>query len=269
MKKEIVMWLIIAVLVVGLLLGTQKAETMAVNFTANDQAIVYDANSQLNSASSISVAVAFKRSMRVNIHYLVTNLNDAGTTGFLVGIRDNSLDATQNHNKLTFIALTSGDLGIWETGANTILDNTEYTVSVTYDASSVLNDPVIQINGAVVAITEIVTPTGTINIAGDKLVIGNAWLSSSYDYGMDGIIRGAKIYNAIHSSASLADIYTSRWASYPKNSLVSCPFLKGAAGLQIFDGATLAAGNTIVDPCSGAVGVPAGDPVGVGETYLR
>lgn len=153
--------------------------------------------------------------------------------------------------------------GGWSTPNNSI-DVGENLVVVKYDNSLTTNDPVILINNVAQAITEFGTPSGTARSDADwPLAIGHPNGRS-----IDGKVRLLLIYNRILTAEESTRIHVSRGRDFPRDGLVFCPFLVGAAGLQAFDGATLAAGNTIVDPCSGAVGVPYGDPVGVGETYL-
>ena len=84
----------------------------------------------------------------------------------------------------------------------------------------------------------------------------------------DGIIYDIRIYNRILSAAEVSTIYNMRGKDNIINGLVFRPMLKGAAGLSTFDGAVLAAGNTIYDPYSNTYGVPNGSPIAVADNKL-
>ncbi|MEW6400816.1 MAG: hypothetical protein AB1649_03395, partial [Chloroflexota bacterium] len=86
---------------------------------------------------------------------------------------------------------------------------------------------------------------------------------------IDGRIYSFLVYNRILSAAEIAEAYNSRLWIPNRNGLIFAPVLFGAKDLQTFDGATLAAGNTITDHISGAIGTPAGSPVGWGDTVLN
>ena len=268
MKKEYVMWLIIAVLVVGLLLGTQKAETMAIRFTgASYQRVDFGAISAMPNLQGLT---------NKSISFWVYQTAYTSNCSSIILYDDTSPYAAERwtvilnydvaNGKVLFIESFSTTDGWWITNSADVPTGGWYNVIITYNHSDVANNPIIYVNGASVAITESKTPVGTAFVETDsELAIG----ASSFGTALTGTITGARIYNRILTADEVLAIYNARGRDNIRNGLVFCPFLKGAAGLQAFDGATLAAGNTIVDPCSGAVGVPTGSPVGVGETYLR
>jgi len=268
MKREYVMWLIIAVLVVGaLLLGTQKADSMAIDFEAStgDQNISFGEVTALEGLGTRSICSWFKIESNTSFGHLF-NINTA--------ISDDLTDGGYNillpSGKIRFVPMWTGGAAAWDSDA-ALSTATEYLVCITYDSSSTANNPIFYVNGSSVTLTEIAAPSGTLIDKSTTTPItkfGNGVTGDS-NTRFDGIIRDIRVYNRILTAAEAAQMYSARGRDNIRNGLVFCPFLKGAAGLQAFDGATLAAGNTIVDPCSGAVGVPAGSPVGVGETYLR
>ena len=157
----------------------------------------------------------------------------------------------------------SGLGGVWATNNNAVTTGNHLLVA-TYDGTSVANDPAFYIDGVSVAVNELQTPSGTVSTeANHDFILGGFYTTKSHD----GKILLPATYNRIITPAEVAGIWNSK-GKLPRNGLVFCPYMIGAKGLQAFDGATLAAGNTIVDPCSGAVGVPNGDPIGVAESYL-
>ena len=263
MKKEYVMWLIIAVLVVGaLLLGTQKADTMAINFVNGSSLKYTNPTAVLNLATkTVTGWIQITGNNTAGFPHEIFFIDNAGVSTFDFHILR---DATYNAIQVTQNAATSG--GIWYSNQALAL-NTVYFVAVTYDNGASANDPIIYLSGVAQALNGDTNPVGAVvSETGLNAMIGG--YETTADYSRI-IIHDKRTYNRILTAAEVLQIYNGRGRDNIKSGLVFCPFLKGAAGLQAFDGATLAAGNTIVDPCSGAIGVPAGSPVGVGETYLR
>ena len=156
--------------------------------------------------------------------------------------------------------------GVWRGTANLTI-GTWYHVAVTY-SEGVSNDPVIYLNGSPVSVTEIVTPLGTVEDDSDSLLYVGGWGTGDKQSRI--IIAEARIYPFIASADDIATIYASRCMGvHPAAGLpVFAPTLYGAAGLAHPDGMTLAAGNIIRDPMSGAECVPAGSPILRAETVL-
>jgi len=263
MKKEIVMWLIIAVLVVGaLLLGTQKAETMAINFVNGSSLKYTNPTAVLNLATkTVTGWIQITGNNTAGFPHVIFLIDNAGVSTFEFLVYR---DATYNSITVSQNAATSG--GLWFSNQSLAL-NTPYRIVITYDNSLAANDPIIYLNGVAQSLDSDTNPVGAVTSeTGLDAYIGGYATVNEYSRI---IIHDQRVYNRIWTAAEVALDYSARGRDNIRNGLVSCPFLNGAAGLQAFDGATLVAGNTIVDPCSGAVGVPAGNPVGVGETYLR
>ena len=263
MKKEIVMWLIIAVLVVGLLLGTQKAETMGVKVTGATSWVNYGQLSTDLAAATQKTIISW-----VNISSAATAINKPF---YVVDIEGAVLTTSfcfhkyTTENNIEFAKGYATTQGIWQTNEVLSLD-TWYLLAVSYDESNINNDPVFYINGVAQSIDFEQAPIGSLQSDTSDSIYSPLVGAATTPYGT---VSGTRIFNRILTADEVLQIYNGRGRDNIHNGEVFCPFDKGAAGLQAFDGATLAAGNTIVDPCSGAVGVPAGSPVGVGETYLR
>ena len=270
MKKEIVMWLIIAVLVIGLLLGTQKADTMAINFDGNGDRVTFPTVADWNNLSTMSACFWTKPTTLPDIttayDAAISKLKDDGSAGWIIAQGDISIYPVTD-TVVIAVGYASAP-GHWFAPSSSLTVGSQNFVCITMDMSSDANNPTIYINGAAVVVTEGETPSGA--YSDDSL--GNMHIGGhpiGATYSIDGVLSAPRVYNVILTPEEVMLIYTGRGRDNVRRGLVWCPFLNGAAGLQAFDGATLAAGNTIVDPCSGAVGVPAGSPVGVGETYLR
>lgn len=158
----------------------------------------------------------------------------------------------------------SGTNGAWVTNANAIPSlNAWYYVEIQFDTTG---DPRILVNGVSQTITETSTPTGTYNTAASyPLILGNINGASNT---FAGTYTSPRIWNRIRTVAQSLVTYDARTMGDDLNGVVFAPVLYGAAGLQAYDGVALGTSNTLVDPYSGAVGVPTGSPVGSAETYL-
>jgi len=253
LKKEIGLWIVaLFVLVVSIVFG--KQETMAIDFT--------NTSNQLINFGDVASGLSQK-----SISFWV-NLDSFGdTSNTATIISKGSLNwyiyfgTSTETIKLYRDFATLG--GLWTSANNTVTTGIHH-YAITYDESSTANNPIIYIDGVSTSVTETVSPDGTLVVdTGNDLVLGYPSAKS-----IDGKLSDIRIYNRILTADEVLAIYNARGRDNIRNGLVFCPFLKGAAGLQAFDGATLAAGNTIVDPCSGATGTPNGDPVGIGETFL-
>jgi hypothetical protein len=185
-------------------------------------------------------------------------LSPAGATdeewGFAIGGGGALLD------RLTFYSDWSTAQGQWRT--TDALSTGINFLAISYDYGSTSNDPVMYVNGSSVAVTEYGTPSGTYRTGTSN----SARLGGNLS--LDGTIYNFLVYNRILSATEILEAYNSRLAIPNRNGLVFAPHLSGAAGLTTFDGSTLAAGNTIADQVSGALGVPAGSPVGRSDVYL-
>jgi len=76
-------------------------------------------------------------------------------------------------NKIRLYKYFSGTNGYWDSPNSSISYGGLYHVVVTYDSSSVTNDPVIYINGERVNVIESATPVGTSTTVADVFTIGN------------------------------------------------------------------------------------------------
>jgi hypothetical protein len=169
-------------------------------------------------------------------------------------------------NKITFWEKRVGTIGSWYIDTNPSINN-DHCLAISYDNSSVSNDPVFYADGAVASITENTTPSGAIIAETNPLQIGyNSEITNSTFIGK---LQDVKIYNRILSADEVAELYNSRMQNKILNGLVFWARLDGANGLSLYDGTTLASANTFVDEIGGAIGTPSGSPVGRGNTIQR
>ena len=105
----------------------------------------------------------------------------------------------------------SGTFAQWATPIDSILTETWYTTTVTYDNSLTTNDPVIYINGISQTIDEANPPTGSCDSdASNDLWIG-ARSNSGPDRSFDGVIDEVRISDTIRSFAWISATYESLW----------------------------------------------------------
>lgn len=163
---------------------------------------------------------------------------------------------------LRFTVSFSTFAGIWDITTSTGLKH----IAITYNSGSTANDPIVYVNGASVAVTEVLAPSGTLLTGTNTNLLIGAGNNASYTP-FTGQLLSFAIYNRILTATEIADAYNSRKAIPDLRGLVFAPQLiaGGAAG----SGGTLAAGNTIPDMINGGLGVPNGSPLFVQDTYLN
>lgn len=266
---NVLVTLALVLLLIGQTVPTQERQVaMAIDFDGVDDRISFPSIPTLDTLANISICFWFTPDalldMTAAYDFVVAKIS-SGTTGWHISAGDAPTIAKTD--ALVFTRVFSTSPGTWSSPSNSFVVGTRYFVCVTVGGLA-SDDPTIYINGASVAITENTSPSGTLsNDSGSVVEIGGSVLGNAHS--LDGKIQDVRIYNRILSATEILDIYNSRCMNNNFNGLVFAPMLFGAAGLQAFDGVSLAAGNTIVDPFSGAVGVPAGSPVGRAENYLQ
>jgi hypothetical protein len=92
--------------------------------------------------------------------------------------------------------------GGWAIADNVITLNEWQHVAVTYDGSSVNDDPIIYINGVAQTVTEAQAPSGSREAPNSTTFIGGYT-----DQNFDGIIDDVRIYNRILSADEISAIY--------------------------------------------------------------
>ena len=113
-----------------------------------------------------------------------------------------SVDAT---GKVGFRARFSSMSGVWSTAA--IINTNEWAhIAVTYDATSVTNDPTIYVNGVTLLVTEDTTPAGTyIGIAVDDCFLGAA--AGPLSRAWQGFLDELSIFHGECSASEILEIY--------------------------------------------------------------
>ncbi len=174
----------------------------------------------------------------------------------------NNLGGGIGVNTLFFSEHFSGGTADWTPANGSFSTGSWIHIAVTYDNTSVNNDPIFYINGVLSATTETTSPSGTVvTNSGSKVIVGNRDLTgASFDLTFDGDIEDVRIYDSILPANIIADI------AAKKSFRLSAPFpvwrcmMIGAAGLQTFGGTALAGGNTLIDDIGGTAGAPVSSP---------
>lgn len=108
----------------------------------------------------------------------------------------------------------SGSTAVWKTTDQVVSLGVWHQIAVFYLADDVANDPVIYIDGASVAITEVTAPSGTrIADTGTVMMIGNFNNPGAFPRCWDGVIGKVRILPATSLNASYVanDYLANRW----------------------------------------------------------
>lgn len=196
-----------------------------------------------------------------------TGTSNTGIIGRLVS-SDNTdgwwfrRETVSGSTKLRLIQQTTGTLGSWSTNSGAASVGTIFHFALTYNSSSVSNDPIFYIDGVAVSSTEDVTPTGTIkNSAPNNLHLGDM-LSVGTVNSVEAVFYSITGYDRILSADEIATAYASRLAIPDYRGLVFAP--------QVWAGNTEGGTITtnIINTVDGEAGTPAGNPVFSQDTYL-
>ncbi len=97
--------------------------------------------------------------------------------------------------KLVFAKNFSGNAPNWETTATEVTLNTWSKITVTYNSSATINNPIIYVNGVSVSLTESLVPSGTRSTdVGSNLVLGN-WAATTRAF------DGGQALRKLHTSS--------------------------------------------------------------------
>ncbi len=176
------------------------------------------------------------------------------------------MDSDATNRILAFYAWRfSGFPGKW-TVTNAFSTGALTHLFISYDLSSVSNDPLLYVNGVLQSLTEVYTPLGTLTSeVGNSLVIGN-WKTpqNDYDAAFDGTIKDARVYNmAGITPATLAAAIYAEGAGGTANT--SGMVFQGPAirtpDVTAYTGLTLTDETKMLETYIGAVGTPTGSPI--------
>jgi len=189
MKREFVMWLIIAVLVVGaLLLGTQKSEVVAIDFTnTTNQAVDYGSVPEIRGLIQKSISFSVNQDTLSGGRVLQLSPDNALADEYFI-VDLNYFDA----GDLVFVAGFSDVPGVWKVDGLTA--GGWHKIKITYDGALTTNKPVIYIDGISMPVTEVTAPVGTYNTGtNNTFYLGYSGLLVKT---IDGKISDVQIYNA-------------------------------------------------------------------------
>ena len=121
---------------------------------------------------------------------------------WIINVRDESSGAV----RLNFTHAFSSTSGSWKTTDRVITLNKWNHVAITYDGSSVSNDPIIYVDGKSVPLTEGTTPAGSYSSdSSSDLIIGN---KSDGSRTFDGVIDMARIFDDVRTQSEIrADMF--------------------------------------------------------------
>jgi hypothetical protein len=146
-------------------------------------------------------------------------------------------------------------------------------ITVTYDGSSTSNDPIFYINGSSVAVTELITPTGTMLEGVNSLLLGNyTYPDHEFQQAFWGKMKDVRIYNRVLTAAEVTTLYNSGTVD---NTMVTDGLVFQGLNVRTSEYAdyvdeVLTIGQKLIDNINGAVGTPnydeiAGDAAPIGR----
>ena len=123
--------------------------------------------------------------------------------------------------------------GEWHTPNNSIDTGTTYGVALTYDKTSIANDPLMYIDGTSQTLIEHYTPAGSANIdASYNLYLGN---NSGQTRTFDGILEEVRISNIARSAPWIKATYHSNWnqlINYGNEENIPCHQFSGVVKVE-------------------------------------
>lgn len=168
----------------------------------------------------------------------------------------------------------SSGTGIWRTNAAYKTVGQWYRFGWSYDNSSVSNDPIIYVNGASVLIAETSAPSGTYPTPDETQNFGpGGWGGNTINGKHDGLC----LYDRILTPEEFALDYAEHKGVVIREGLRFAPYLNGCKGKQQFNNLTLSEADLLIDPISGATGIPknfaspntGAFPIGYGSEIAR
>lgn len=161
------------------------------------------------------------------------------------------LNPASSAKKLAFFQHFSTTDGTWTSTNDILVSGTWQHFAITYNGTSIANDPIFYLNGSAVPTTENSTPAGGIRTgtANNNLYVGTPATSPKM------IIDGVRYYNRILSATEILNNYNIKKNIPNFNGLVFAPnFLTNGASRDFISGAT---------------GTFVGSPVFVANSFLN
>lgn len=226
-------------------------DTTYINFTQNE--LIADSLSKITITGWVKLDSSITTQGGIALAY---DYNDDGDTLINV-IFDLTVDATNRLSLYTYKAIVAN--GHWITANNSISNSVFTHVAITFDLSTTSTQPVMYVNGVSKAVTEVdsqavsvlpITNIRRVVIGGDDLI---------------GSLQDVRIYDRILSANEILALYNSRCLRNVMSGLVFWAPMWGAES-DTFDGLTLTSSHKIANWAGGASGVPAGSPIGRGNT---
>ena len=236
-------------------------DCMAIEFDGSSGIVTFGANSAIDDLDDKTIIVMFESggSGENNTPRILDKVS-GGNAGWLLLLRDDT-------NRVDFQQYFTDNQGIWQTDTSSYTDDELLHFALSYNRTSTGNNPVFYGNGVSISVNETLEPSGTqTNDNGQALQVGNR---AADDRTLDGIVYKILIYNRILTATEIKEDYDSKMFITNFNGLVWACAFHGAGGLQTYEGASLAAGNTFREYINGDIGTPANTPTGVGDTVLH
>ena len=223
---------------------------------------------QFGAASKLTSALSATNTLRSYAFWFYQTANGGGNFGRIFDKREGSDPARERfYAATTFLKFrreyttTSGEWSIDQPSLNAW-----HHCVITYDASNILNQPVVYIDKIPVTVTETITPVGTLRPDNaSNYVWGND--GTATDYYWAGRLAEGAIFDGILSAADVVDLYEGLLASDVGTAVSHCPMYDDATDFIIAD-ATATSLTVVAHPdFVGGVGIGAYDSVTYGLSW--
>jgi hypothetical protein len=259
MKKIIV--IVIVALILAAFVAPRKCEPMGITYDGVNDEVAYSASGTYSNLAQMTICTWVSITTLDGTARRVISKGNFTSKGWEFDVQNNG---TTRINSLQWWYQWSGAGGQAGWHANNSLSTGRHFLCVSYDNTSTTNSPVLYVDGTSVVVTLInAATTSPSSDAAYSLELGGQPSGGFFA----GVMYSALIYNRILSATEIVEAYQTKKAVPTMRGLVFAPQL--CSNGQLGEGGTLAAGNTIADMVSGALGVPSGSPTFTQDTFLR
>ncbi len=177
----------------------------ALNFDGTDDYVNAGSATIIDNLTNLSICAWVNPDTLPNGYSAIIGQMDNGGAEATFGFHDNG-----TADYIEFYRTFSGTIGEWHSDGNIVPTGSWSHICMTYNNSSVANDPAYYLNGAQIGVVEVSTPVGTASsTAGGDYFIGaidNGVAGTDF---LDGKIDEVRLYNRILTAAEIQSLYNS------------------------------------------------------------
>ena len=157
----------------------------------------------------------------------------------------------QATEEIAFFADRTSTNGVWSSGSNALTHDTWHFVVVTYDNTSVSNDPVFYVDGQSITVNEDTTPVGTATSdASNSLILGNL---TGQNQTWDGHLANVMVFDRILAAEEVQRLYVAASESPTFQDVTAIGQILGSASTTARASLNLPEGAAPSSPADGDV----------------